>query len=699
MKLAVIASALTFLLLYPITCPAQDPLADTVPAASTQPDAQPESAPGSAQPVQKLDEVVVTATRVPTPAKELPVPVQVISRKDIQESGTNDLSEILTEYLPDHFQKYPGALSSVSIRGFSSDTTGTDIKGHVLVLIDGHRAGTGNVAEIPLENVERIEIVRGPGSVVYGSAAMGGVINVITRKGQGAPSAEAGAEYGSNDYVKGHADFSSGFLDNKVGLSVAGRSISEGSYYAGNGVKVPNSGYNDQAYSASLFAAPTPEHTFFAVGDFYHAWDIGTPNPTYMTPDLVDNKDITRWYGSLDYEGYSFDRSMNWQLSYYRVSDQNQWNYPEATYGYTAATTEQDTQGIRSQFSLPTFSLGRLLLGFDWDGIDVTSFTNPTGYPWSPDCHYDDYAVFAEEKIDWNRFVFLFGVRYDYFQEQLLPTEGLQIEQETQQFGHTCWRAGLTYQFTDWLRGRLAAGSAFSIPSSDELAGRFQSSEWMKVVGNPNLKPETSTTYEAGLDGDFAGLKPSLTFFYTDYTNKITGGFPACVDGDCSWTTYENVDGAILSAFEGALTYKKSLTCDGVQVALRPFVNFTYYTQRELEDKNYSKLLKSDIVPYVPLWDVTGGIEATFNHKVTFLFTGFYTGDEQQENYNYLSPTYSQAVDKNGFVVLSARLSYRPVKYLELFVASDNLTDKYYAFVDGYPMPGRTFRGGFQARF
>ncbi len=124
----------------------------------------------------KLEEIVVTATLIPTPAKELPVPVQVISKKEIEESRANDLAEVLTEYLPEHFQTYPGALSSVSIRGFRSDTTGTDIKGQVLVLIDGHRAGTGNVAEIPLENVERIEIVRGPGSVVYGSAAMGGVI-------------------------------------------------------------------------------------------------------------------------------------------------------------------------------------------------------------------------------------------------------------------------------------------------------------------------------------------------------------------------------------------------------------------------------------------------------------------------------------------------------------------------------------------
>ena len=96
----------------------------------------------------------------------------------------------------------------------------------------------------------------------------------------------------------------------------------------------------------------------------------------------------------------------------------------------------------------------------------------------------------------------------------------------------------------------------------------------MKVIGNPNLKPQSGTTYEAGLDAEFAGLKPSLTYFYTDYNNKITGGFPACVGGDCTWTTYENVNGAILSAFEGSLSYKKSFTVNDMQIGSETFCEF-----------------------------------------------------------------------------------------------------------------------------
>ncbi|MCE5336950.1 MAG: TonB-dependent receptor [Desulfobacteraceae bacterium] len=701
MKRATIASILVCL-----TCcaPIISGAAESEPIRTEAVQNQPETQTGSKTKsnegaATKLEEVVVTATRVPTPAKELPVPVQVISRKDIEGARANDLSEVLTEYLPEHFQKYPGALTSVSIRGFRSDTTGVDIKGHVLILIDGHRAGTGNIAAIPLDNVERIEIVRGPGSVVYGSAAMGGVVNIITRKGKGDPSLNAGMEYGNWNYFKGRGGFSGSLLDNRVGVSLTGRTIARGSYESGGGTKISNTAYNDEAFSGSIAASVNPDHSLFAVGHYFRAWDIGTPNPTYMTPDLVDTKDILRGYGSLGYDGAFPDWGMNWHLSYYNVFDQNRWRYPEAAYGYTSATTEQQTQGIRTQATFPTLSFGRLLVGFDWDGIDVNSYTNPAGYPWSPNSTYNNYAFFAEEKIDWNKLTLLLGIRYDLFQEEILPTEGLDVRQENRDFGHTSWRTGLTYRFVDWLSGRAAVGNAFTIPSADELAGRYQSGQWMKIVGNPDLKPESGITYEAGLDAEFAGFKTGIGFFYTDYSDKITGGFPTCVDGDCTWTTYRNVEGAILSAIEGSISYKKAFTLDERPLTLRPYMNFVYYTQRELEDATLIQTLNSATVPYVPVWDATAGIEVNYDRKWTLLFGGFYTGDEKQQNFNYLSPTYNQAMDKGGFVVLSAKLSYRPAKFLEIYLASDNLTNRDYAFVDGYPMPGRSVRIGFEARY
>jgi len=680
-------------------CTAQDVPLETSPTTQSQLPKPSEEKTGAAMPQTNLEEMVVTATAIPTPAKELPVPVQVITRKEIEESRANDLSEVLAEYLPESFQKYPGALTSVGIRGFRSNTTGEDIKGHVLVLIDGNRAGTGNVAVLPMENVERVEIVRGPGSVIYGSAAMGGVVNIITRRGKGVPSVNGGVEGGSWDYIKGYGGTSGSLFNDKVGFSFTGRTIREDSYNSGGGSKVPNSGYNDEAYSLSLLASPHPDHTFFAVGNYYHGWDIGTPGPTYFAPDLTDNKGLYRGYGSVAYDGAFPDCDLNWHVNYYNVFDKPTWNYPLATYGYSATTTDTSTQGVRSSFTLPTFSLGRLLLGFQWDGIGVTNSTQPSGFNYSPDSHYNDYAILAEERIVWNKWTLLLGARYDYFSETILPTPGLDVVSQNQGFDHTSWRTGLTYSFLDWLTGRVAVGTGFRAPTADELSGSFQSGPWMKIVGNPDLSPETSTTYDVGVNIDYGGFSGEIGWFYTDYTNAITPGFPICVGGDCTWTTYRNVAGANWSAIEALLSYKNSFTCYDMPINLRPYMNLVYYTQRELNDTSLATILHTNTVPYVPLWDIAGGLEVGFSKKVSLLFTAVYNGPEMQQDFNYLSPTYNQAIDGGNFVVLGARLTIHPVKFLDLYLAVDNLTDKNYAFVDGYPMPGRAFRGGIQARF
>ena len=642
-----------------------------------------------------LEEMVVTATAIPVPTKELPVAVEVVTRKEIEESHANDLAELLVEKLPEHFQTYPGALSSVTVRGQRTNTTGTDVKGHVLVLIDGHRAGTGNIAAIPLENVERVEVVRGPGSVIYGSAAMGGVINVITRKGSGTPSGNVAMEAGSWDAVKGRALASGGLMNDKVGFSLTGRGVHHGNYEMGGGRTYANTAYNDEAYSLSLLATPHPDHKFFAVGNYFRAWDVGSPGPTYAL-SRDDFADLLRRYGSLAYDGANPEYKLNWHLSYYNVLDRYNYNSPSYLYSTTTDTT---TQGVRGSFTLPTFSFGRLLLGLEWDGIDQDTATTPVESVWSPNSKYNNYAFLAEETITWDRLSLLLGLRYDLWDEDIESTPGLTVASQNQSFDHVSWRTGAKYWVTDWLAGRAAVGTGFRAPSADQLAGRFTHGSYVKYIGNPDLKPETSLTYEFGMDAEYAGLTAGLGWFHTNEYDRISDGFPACVDGDCSWTTYKNVDAAVLSALEANVSYKKPFSLLDQAFIFRPFANLSYYTERKLQDSVYAKTLNSDVVPYVPLWNVTGGVELSVNQQVSMTFSGIFNGPEQQEDYNYRSATYSQAIDKGGFALFSARLSVTPVKHFNCFLAVENLTDLNYAFVNGYPMPGRTFKGGLELRF
>ena len=130
-----------------------------------------------------MDEILVTASRTQESVKSVSANATVVSREEIEQSSANNIGDLLAEQAIGHIKKYPGNLTSIGIRGFKTDTHGNDLQGHVLILLDGRRAGTGNLAKIMTKNVERVEIIRGPGAVQYGSAGMGGVINVITRMG------------------------------------------------------------------------------------------------------------------------------------------------------------------------------------------------------------------------------------------------------------------------------------------------------------------------------------------------------------------------------------------------------------------------------------------------------------------------------------------------------------------------------------
>jgi len=135
-----------------------------------------------------IEEIVVTATRLATPQEEVGSSVTVITREEIESSQKATIFEILRE-VPglDVVQNGgPGGVASVLIRGAKSE--------HTLVLIDGVEMNdpitpgrSYDFANVTVDNIERIEIVRGPQSTLYGSDALGGVINIITRKGEGKP--------------------------------------------------------------------------------------------------------------------------------------------------------------------------------------------------------------------------------------------------------------------------------------------------------------------------------------------------------------------------------------------------------------------------------------------------------------------------------------------------------------------------------
>ena len=140
-------------------------------SAQQSPPADPQQFPATA-PNLKLPEVVVTATGYATPVNRIAGTVQIIDQDAIARSTAKSVTGLLAENAVGFMSEWSPGQTSINIRGAATEGQGRDFKSQILILINGHRAGTANVSKLSIADVERIEIVRGPSSVVYGSQNM-----------------------------------------------------------------------------------------------------------------------------------------------------------------------------------------------------------------------------------------------------------------------------------------------------------------------------------------------------------------------------------------------------------------------------------------------------------------------------------------------------------------------------------------------
>jgi vitamin B12 transporter len=643
-----------------------------------------------------LPELVVTAAGDSTPANELPVHTQVITEDEIQRSGADTLSELLVKKSPGTFTVYPGAYTAVGIRGVRSySSVGADMEDRVLVLINGHRAGTGNTAVIPLGNVERVEIVRGPGSVVHGGSAMGGVINVITKKGVGEASGKVGVEYGSFGQNKVHVSASGGAQEDKMGYSLAARTRQSDDYHIGGGGKYKNTQYHDKAFSGSMTFRPVKEHEVTMTANVFNAYDLGNPGPTYaLTPN--ERTDDTHKLMTVAYDGSTPDQDLAWHMSLagmkrlYASSD-SAW-YSESEYA-------TDSLSAKGHLAMQTSSLGRLVVGGEVMGIDERHEGMPVGSGvYAPDFHYDIYALFAEQKINWKDLTLLLGARFDQNNLRIKPNDVFtNVTSGDKSFYNWSWRGGATYWALDWLSLRTAVGTAFVSPRADKIVGRYTNAWGTEYRGNEALKPETSITYEGGVDIEFDNFNSAATFFYSQYDDAISQ--VTKTSGATTWNTWENVDGRTLSGIELFIDYGIPFTVDKKEMKLTPYLNGIYYTKRNEKDDALANARGTNNILNVPEYNMTGGLEFNYENLFSINVNALFSGPQKTQDWNTASSTYSKVINKDNFTVFSARLNVTPRDDLNIYLNADNLFDQKYSYVDGYPMPGQSFTLGLEYLF
>lgn len=619
-----------------------------------------------------LEALVVTADRFSEARREVTSNISVIDGAVIENSSARDLGDLLAQQ---GFQvrKYPGSLSNLGLRGFRTDSHGNDLTSHVLILLNGRRIGTGNLAKISTLNIERVEVIRGPAAVQYGSAAMGGVVNVITKKGSGPLT--AALEAGAGSYGAFKTELSWGGSEGAFDFSGAYGFFTINDYSTGRGNRYRHT--REDARNAVFldFGYNFLERHRLGVGlNYFNANDALSPgpwgDPSYSVTDKSNHAlDLT-------YTGSTGDGRWSWLGRYSFGEDKNTTFTPDyASLGYEPFYRNKvKSRNAQAQVSYDQ-GLFRLTGGLDMVNYDLTDAYAPYR------SEYENLAGFLLGKLRLfdERLIISAGGRYDYFKAKLKDGSG-----GGENCDHFSPSVGLAFLPAVWLKLRANYAQAFVSPEARQLASDFISGG-LHYKGNPNLKPETSDTWEAGFDISWRQVDLSFTYFYTKTKDFINAeARPGQI------VTYVNIGQARregleleLSADLGALLARP--------FELRPYANFNYMTKYKDKDTG-------EKIHYIPDWTVGYGLRFRHpEHNLSASLAFSYFGEEIAQDWsNMWTPV---EVRHGRFTVADLAVGKRIMDFggqghVDLKVEINNLFDKYYEPVYSYPGPGRNFYGG-----
>ena len=627
----------------------------------------------------ELPETVVTATRIPTPTERLPAAVTVITRQDIEERGYQTLAEALRTVpgLRLVQEGGPGQRTSAFLRGSNSN--------HVLVLLDGvpvndasEPNGAFNFGNDLLGDIERIEVVRGPVSSLYGSGALGGVVNLITRRAPAGTPFQAFGEAAVGAQRTGRGIAGAAGDTGRVDWMVVGQGLTTRGFNTIPPRIAGNTGERDglDAYAATarLGVRPDPDSRI----ELLLRWRENRAELDDAPVGRVDDPNYTgddrRWFGQLRGETMLLDGIWTTGLRLAVNNDRRRYlNLPD--------TLSPNLQDDLNRGERQTVDWGnRVLLGdlgaladtalafgvtHERETIDSrSSFGSPT-YQSTGAVHEGADAT-----------AFHAGLQGRVL-ERLDLSVGLRHDKAEDFDSFTSWRAGGVLAVPEWAsRVRLSAGTAFKAPSLDQRFGATAGSFLgfpMQFRGNQDLRPERSFTWEVGSETDIALFdRPDfLTFGATWFQSRYTDLIAFTAGGD----TLENVARARMQGAELSLTMRPAPWLDATAA-------WTITEARDLDrDRPLARRPRNMV-------SAIARIAATDRLVVVpeLLFTG--PSPEYASYSDDNTPSYARSYNSAGTVV-NLTATYRVAQGISAFVEGRNLTNSRYEPANGYVIAGR----------
>ena len=601
-----------------------------------------------------LSPIVVSATRVETPEEEIGKSVVVITAEELAQQKAASLTNALRGLLGIQVKQLggPGAQQTISIRGLSAMYT--------QILVDGlpvrdPSETQGSAIEfmdnILLENIERIEITRGTSSTLYGSHAIGGTINIVTKKGEEKP-----------EYFGAFEGGSMATFQESLGLRGRADKIS----YALTAKRTDSNGLDDHGdYSATSAAGQFGVDFSDAIALKLHLHYADSTLDLNDSPSFADNaivadqddpddqKDKTQMIGgaALTHQvSDAFDYAVKFG---YVIS--------ERTFEFGA---EGDESGYASEAEYNGHTLTAEAQGNYW--IHEAHLLT-AGYTYEYEQFEQDLDGEREEP-DAVRHALYAQDSATFFGDALTLTPGVRYQHHDQAGDRVDWETSVSYRLGESgarLHGHI--GSGFRAPALYELYGASVFGGTRYDYGNNDLNPEKSLGFDVGAAWKaFDRLQLDLTYFRTDFDELIAFGT----------TGYENVDGGESQGIEFEIRYAVAENADLTG-------SYTYTDAKDSDDKDFLGVSEHEIgltanYRFLEKWEAHAQFTYRSNHEIAV----------------YDPVTYSSVrCTEDGYVNVNAGLDYALFDSLNVWARVENLLDEELT-ENGFETPGISAYGG-----
>lgn len=624
----------------------------------------------NSEPVHTLDPMVVTATKTPVPASHLTSAVEVITAEDFKRRNIKTVTEALklSQGLAVFSTGGAGTTTSVRMRGGSADQT--------LVLIDGAimnspTLGLFNFAHLTTDNIEKIEILRGAQSMVWGSDAMGGVINITTKRGSGSLKASGFFEYGSFNSIR-----EGGSLSGQMGPVDLAMSLSRWDMQGFSAINYRRGAVERDAYrnwtGSTRLGVSLPKDGRF---DFTFRWinsDVNFDN-SFGPADVYKLRTTNQRF---IYSGMYFQPLTDWwdqQLTLSRTDEDSDTQAgtfqqfldspppPTPVLGFNNSKIDTQTNRIEWQHNLQIGNPILLSLGYQYR---QNQGENRSSTPF-PEKTISSHSGFAQVQLNlWDR---------------LFATGGFRQESNNKFGDSTTYRVTGGYLLKETgTKVRASYATGFRAPDINEL--------FFPNFGNPDLKAEKSQSMDVGIDQNLFGnrLSFSVGYFWNRYRQLITTVFDPVACGGLSAFDFcaQNIGSAKTQGWETSLKlvvardlpFVKSLDVQG---------QYTYTLTRDLMTAarlpRWPVHQASAVLSYQPIDPVV--------MTVSFRYVGsrFNTTGNQQP--------------LPDFHVIHFAASYDVTKNFQGYVRVENILNRNYEEVRFFGTPVRSIYGGVRVQF